>query len=486
LPVFSEIASAYKKGALWDMPRSLTPHVVFTAIALWTVASFSAVAADGLYSGELSCGPAGSSPPFKQAVAVAIRDGAGAWSGGRSGQDGYYVSDVSVGHDGTARVTGHYLVGGDKRPIDLVGQSASRMLSAKGRRGPRDCTLELRRPPVLWTGAAFNLPYDAAIPRTEVGRSQSVRACPPFSGLPRDLEIDAFYRRDDPTHSIIDPERMAAYTAAMKPLRAFESEISAQADAVVRGIPASAPSNCIVTMLDAAARANALLGKVSPQGAYVRKWSAITYAFAFIEARAAASDDQARHIMNWLRTIGDRVAGYYMLPPTSPMSDRANNHAYWAALSAAASGMAADDADLFDWGMNRFLSALDDIDSDGFLALELNRAGRALHYHRFSLEPLLLLGLIARANGIEISSARRAALGRLIARVQSGLDDPSVFAERTNTIQQPAGGTRGDWAWAELALAWTAEPALEARISPLRPLGARWLGGNLSLRYARP
>jgi poly(beta-D-mannuronate) lyase len=148
--------------------------------------------------------------------------------------------------------------------------------------------------------------------------------------------------------------------------------------------------------------------------------------------------------------------------------------------------MAAQDSDLFDWGMMRFIAALNDIDADGYLALELARGSKALHYHRFSLEPLLLLALIARANDVMIPPDGQKALERLIQRVRSGLDDPRLFAERTGRTQDVAGQTRNDWAWAELAGALFNDADLAARTAPLRPFLQRWLGGDLTLRYAKP
>lgn len=432
----------------------------------------SARANDGLYVGALSCGPAGSAPAFTQIVTLALRDGIGVWTGGTPDQDGYHISTLSVATEGAARVTGHYQVGLDKRSTELTGNAEGRSIKAAGRRGPRDYSLALERPPPSGATAPYRLPYDVTALRARVTLAPRVRACPDSVAAPRDLLVEGFYRRDDPTHSHIDPDRLVAYNQTLKPIRAFESAISLMADHALR-TPThnAAPSDCIVSLLDSWASTRALLGTMSSQGAYERKWSAITYALAFAESLPATRDGQAAgRIAAWLRAIGDRVALYYMQPPGGAMSDRANNHAYWAALSAVATGLAAQDADLFDWGMARFTSALGDIDADGFLALELARAGKALPYHRFSLEPRLLLAHIARANHVAIPSTGEAALRRLAHRVRLGLDDPRAFAERSARTQDEAGRSRGDWAWAELALALFDDPGLAARIAPLPPL----------------
>ncbi len=458
-----------------------------TLVGMVLLTTTSVRSENGLYAGALICGPSGASPAFTQSVTLALRDGAGEWSSGKPGQDGYHISTLSVAPDGTARVSGHYLVGLDKRLTELTGHAESRSIKAAGRRGPRDCHLALDRPPPSVASAPYRLPYNVDALRARVRQVTRVRACPDAEAAPHDLLVEGFYRRDDQTYSHIDPDRLDAYNRTLKPIRAFESAVSLMADHALRtSADNSEPSDCTVSLLDGWASIGALLGTMSSQGAYERKWSTITYALAFAETLPSARGLQASRISGWLRTIGDRVAIYYMQPPGGRMSDRANNHAYWAALSVVATGLASQDGDLFDWGMARFNAALDDIDADGFLALELARAGKALHYHRFSLEPLLLLAHIARANHVEIPPAGEAALRRLVHRVRLGLDDPRAFAERSARTQDEAGRSRGDWAWAELALALFDDPGLAARIAPLRPLSVRWLGGDLTLRYARP
>jgi poly(beta-D-mannuronate) lyase len=50
-------------------------------------------------------------------------------------------------------------------------------------------------------------PWDAA--RIDV--TSATYLCPATGSVPHDLTMDGFYRLDDPTHSIIDPIRQAAY-----------------------------------------------------------------------------------------------------------------------------------------------------------------------------------------------------------------------------------------------------------------------------------
>ncbi|MBL8670153.1 MAG: alginate lyase family protein [Alphaproteobacteria bacterium] len=445
-------------------------------------------AADGLYAGALDCQALPGSAAVRMDIVAALRDGRATWASGSPGTDGYNESALALAADGTVTVTGHYLVGSERKPLALAGRIDDRRIVASGRRGPRDCRLSLARPGPSGAQPPYRLPYDPAAVRAAAAPAKP-RPCPaPIAPL-RDVIVEPFYRAGG-HYSEVDPERMASYRRALEPLRAYESAVSTQADQAMRRVPGAAA--CVLALLDTWAEAEALLGTVTSQGGYERKWSSIAFALAFIENRDAATPAQALRIARWLRAIGDRVAQYYMRPPRPGLSDKANNHAYWAALATSVAGIAAGDRDLLDWGLTRFAAALGDVDADGFLERELMRGSKALHYHRFSIEPLLFLALVARANAVAVAPDGQAALDRLIARVRAGLDDPAPFQARTGQAQDFVGGQdgtraigRNDWSWAELALALRPDAALEARVAPQRPFAVRWLGGDLTLRYAR-
>src|SRR5580658_2637030 len=58
--------------------------------------------------------------------------------------------------------------------------------------------------------SSLRSPWDAV--KVEV--TDAPYSCPAVPSVPRDLTMDGFYRLDDPTHSIIDPTRQAAYSHA--------------------------------------------------------------------------------------------------------------------------------------------------------------------------------------------------------------------------------------------------------------------------------
>jgi poly(beta-D-mannuronate) lyase len=342
---------------------------------------------------------------------------------------------------------------------------------------------------VLVEGSAsgHRLPYDAdRIRAAQTTSPAHAAACPALVTPPRALQHGTRFRAGDKSASVVDPDRQVTAEAAVEPVRAFNRIVSNISNRALREPQhTDAYRQCVLQHLDHWASGGAFTGANSSQGEFEKKWSSITAALGYLDARAEATPAQSRRIEAWLQRLGSDVLLHYNVPiPKDVFSSRTNNHAYWAALSTVVTGMATGQRTLFEWGMARFHSALDDIDNRGLLRHELRRASLALSYHRFALKPLLLLRLIAASNDVEVSLARDEALQRLIARVEAGQRDPSGFAILSGHVQQftPASAKK-DWAWAEMAIALYGRQDLEARIRANRPYTDPWLGGDLTLRY---
>ena len=304
------------------------------------------------------------------------------------------------------------------------------------------------------------------------------------------LQHGSKFRLGDLTASAVDAERAAQEEQAVEPVRRFNRIVATSADGALR-YPNERPAfaECLLNHLDHWAKAGALTGSNSQQGEFEKKWGAITYSFGFAETKDLAGSGQRERIARWLLVLGRDVRREYEQPPGLSLRPhhRANNHAYWAALSAAAVGIATDDRALFGWGMSRFATALSDISDAGLLPLELRRGPRALEYHRFALEPLLMLALIARANDLALPPGGEAALRRLIATVRQGNESPALFQHLTGTAQIAIDDSpRNIWVWAEMAQRLFPDLGLESRIAPHRPYVRTWLGGDLTLRLASP
>ena len=259
-------------------------------------------------------------------------------------------------------------------------------------------------------------------------------SCDPAPAAVRDIYGVSYYT--DRLHSIPDPAKHAQNVAQLAPIRAYLDHVTRFADAAVRGDP---PANaCAWTWLRAWAAADAMTGSVNAQGAYEREWTLGGLAIAFLKLRDAGSEpSDAAPVAAWLARLARIVAPAYDGPHAN-----ANNHAYWTGLAVAAAGVAANDRELFTWGIAKYHVGVDQIRADGTLPLEMARGERALHYHLYALTPLVLLAEFGRANGLDLYAADGAAIRRLAERMLVAIDDPQSFAGPAHATQDiTAGGT---------------------------------------------
>jgi poly(beta-D-mannuronate) lyase len=320
------------------------------------------------------------------------------------------------------------------------------------------------------------------------GRAATLAAPFPPSGPPaasctappapiRDLDIAGFYT--DPAASRPDPARLAADATAARPLQAF-----------LRSVQRPVAPNCALAALDAWASADALLGSISHQAAYHRDWTLAGAALAFLELRDAPGLDPAalQRVRDWLGALARAVQPHYQrTTQLGPISDVRNNHAYWAGLAVAATGIANDDRGLLAWGVGEAAMGLRQVTPEGALPLELARRRLALHYHFFALEPLAALAWLAAANEMPIDTA---ALGRLARFCFAGAADPARVAALAGEAQDdpfvhgrpPLAEGAGLAIW----LALTPDPAVAAGIAPFRPYRDPWLGGDVGRLWRLP
>jgi len=232
----------------------------------------------------------------------------------------------------------------------------------------------------------------------------------------RDIQANRYY--SDAASSVVDPALRAQNDAAVKPLRDFRRALPRQ----------SAP--CALEWLVVWSGAGALLGRMSSaQAEYERKWTLAEVALVYLKIRPGADAAQRRAVDAWLDPVADEVRNF-------AEKRTKNNHYYWAGLAVGATGAATGSAPHWDFARRVFRQACADVAPDGTLPLELARQRRALHYHRFALEPLAKLAEIAAARGEDWRSACGGSLERLTAITQKGLADPRVFEALTGYPQE--------------------------------------------------
>jgi poly(beta-D-mannuronate) lyase len=144
---------------------------------------------------------------------------------------------------------------------------------------------------------------------------------------------------------------------------------------------------------------------------------------------------------------------------------------------------------LVDWAVAALKGVVgSNIDADGSLPHELKRASKAMHYHRFSLEPLMVAAEITVANGIDLYAVGDGALHRLVTYTAAAMRDPDIVARRLGVAQNSVGADAvkpSMWAWAEPYVARFSEAEVAATLKPLRGKGlsSTWLGGDMTLRF---
>jgi poly(beta-D-mannuronate) lyase len=316
---------------------------------------------------------------------------------------------------------------------------------------PRIAQAQLRSP---WDGQSIPLtdaPYDCPQP-------------PPFT---KTLDAESYYT--DAHHSIIDPKKRDAEEKATEAPTHLGQWSTEAADAyLTKGSRAAAA--CVYSLLDAAAGAHAWSGEMpTGQGHYEQKWllAAVSVSYLKVRNSGVATPDQQKEIQKWFSSVANRVTDYVDTKKVNPDSDAWNNHRYWAGLAVAAAGIAINDKSDFAFGILSYKAGVDQIRPDGALPREMERAGRALHYHLYALAPLIMIAELAQANGMDLYSYNKGAIHRLVDVCVAGLQNPEIFAKATGVPQDIVAGQHSgaDIGWAVPYVKRFPNPQLSAWIA---------------------
>jgi poly(beta-D-mannuronate) lyase len=293
-------------------------------------------------------------------------------------------------------------------------------------------------------GDMLHSPWDTPVKPTETGY-----VCPEAPRLAHNLDLDGYYI--DSHYSIVDEAKKKAYEERSEPFTRLSQLVVHAADAY-RTTGSQSAAECVITLLDAAAKDKALTGRMmTSQATYVQDWSLSAWAIGYLKVRSSGSGSvqQTAEITSWLKNLALKNRDYYESKAMDPYSDAHNNLLYWAGLAISAAGIAANDHKLFNWGMNAYKQGVRDITADGTLPLEMNRAGKALHYHLYALGPLIMLAELGESNGLDMYAKRNYAIKRLVKRCVAGLLDPSYFVQHTGVpqdMQRGIGAEEIGWA----------------------------------------
>jgi poly(beta-D-mannuronate) lyase len=312
-----------------------------------------------------------------------------------------------------------------------------------------------------------------------VTATEAAYPCPAIARIAPDLVTDGFYRLDDPTHSIVDPVRQAAYNASSNPVKAAGQAIVAAADDY-RTTGSKAAGQCAMSRILGMAHEKSLSGKMSSsQAYYVQGWVVGAVAIAYLKVREAgfSTPEENELIGKWMHSVGEEDRAYYDGHKKSG-NDKGNNHLYWAGVELAAIGVAANNRSDFDWGIATYYNGVDQIRPDGTLPLEMARGSKSLHYHLYALAPLVLLAEFGEANELDLYARDNGAIHRLAKVSVDGLQNPAIFEKATGVKQEVPRTPSGDQiGWAPPYARRFPDAVLARYIANAPSLSVYYLGG---------
>ncbi len=292
--------------------------------------------------------------------------------------------------------------------------------------------------------------------------------CPAVPPPVVNLTVERYY--EDGAGSVVEPIRLEEHKAQVAPLKEFVGTVARLADRAHR--QRSSPSEtiaCALTWLRGWAQGGAYLGTMnSKQAEAQRKWDLAGTSLAYVKLRRWATAEDRAAIEPWLTKWADATRAAFDDPGI-----KRNNHWYWLGLAQLGAALATDDAQRWQSVKSIFEDGLRDIAPDGTLPLELAREARALHYHVFATEPLVIMAEIAAARGEDWYALQDGALHRLVKTTADGLRDAALFDKLAGVAQQRPVKTGYGW-----AILYRARFFDRMKDKIEQPSGHRYLGGD--------
>ncbi len=164
-------------------------------------------------------------------------------------------------------------------------------------------------------------------------------------------------------------------------------------------------AQCAQQQIDAWAKAGTLLDynpKESSQAWFQVEWtlSAVAISESVLVNESSLDPAQVKRDIQWMNKVAHRTVDF------DKASTQTNNHHYWRALAAVATGVISSDNDLFNWGLGVYRQGIDELDARGAFPQEMARHERAIHYQSFALQPLTPLASFAERQHVALFKYR--------------------------------------------------------------------------------
>lgn len=327
----------------------------------------------------------------------------------------------------------------------------------------------------------INLPQNMNI-------SYSAKNCPKTPKAIHDMKYTSVYTDRSQGVSIVDQAAQKKYKKQINDIKKFEIQIYKWVEEIFGGSAKSTKSlTCSMKWLSDWADENSMLGgETNFQGEAVRKWTLAVISSHYLQIKnfKETNPSQKKNIEAWLKNLGQQVITDYQNHPDN--KSRNNNHIYWAAWSVMITGVAINNKEFYEWGANQYKEAVQDIQEDGTLPLELARQSKAFLYHSFAAAPLVMIAETLMHNGYNAYGAQNNALQRLVELILNELDNNQEYLTKKTGIPQNLNGviTPYNLAWLEIYNARFKNNQAQKWLNNLRPMEQRRLGGNLTRLYA--
>jgi poly(beta-D-mannuronate) lyase len=346
----------------------------------------------------------------------------------------------------------------------------------------------------IWAGtvnAALEAPSGYLNGPLEFKLSDKADDCPVLNVYRGELDIiPSKYVQTKKSKDVIDDDNEARYKKRSAPMTELQQLSASLTDKLFKGKGKEQDLQCLRQHWLAWAKAGALLQPTkSAVGKAIRKWTlgAISANYLKIKINLPENDShfpkaERQELESWLGLLADKVMQDY----SNRKLEQINNHDYWAAWGVITTAVVLNRQDMFDWSGAVYLDAMTKITPDGSLPNELKRRSRALSYHNFALQPLVLLAAFGEANDQHWLNSNNAALRRLATLVIRNMNDSTSLAQTVNKTQvKESLREHGRLSWLAPYIATSGDKAWLPLLKSLPTLKTTRLGGDLNYLYMR-
>lgn len=298
-----------------------------------------------------------------------------------------------------------------------------------------------RRSLILWLVAVCGLILAA---RAAQAAESEHFVCPDVAPIPSRMGIETRYSKDDPTYSILDPQRVEQQREVRARITRPVALIVTLADSFVAEINPNrraALAACLQRHFLGQARERAMVDAATDADFFFREWMLSSLAIAYDKVKPAIMDREGTAtIRDWFMRTGLDVMAFNEARLRRGIID---NHRYWGGLAVMATGFALGEKAMIDFGRVTRQIGLSQVQYDGTMPAELTRGHLSFHYHTFAFAPLasmMLLDPVSASPLEQAATARLAALiladstdavqgtiARKVKVTQSAVDHPALF-----------------------------------------------------------